>query len=181
MSPDPGQVDLDRLAIAGDVALRVIGGGARHTFATDHGRLLVSKGDQLDAMPQANALVLKSTAGFKTCQDSKGTIKASTSGNGVEVRPGYQSRTMRIEAFKTSNQIARGIDTHLHAQLLHPAGQQIAAFNILRRKTTTADTPISLKTDAGHLFDRFNQPLTLRTRQDFAWLNSRCRSAESSW
>jgi hypothetical protein len=135
MPADARQVVLNRLAIAGGITLRVIGSRARQTLATHHGRLLVGKGDQLDAMPQAQALVLKSAASFQTGQHPQGPIKTSTGGNRVEVRAGHQSRTIGIEAFKASDQVASSIDTHLHAELLHPVGQQLTALHILRRET----------------------------------------------
>ena len=53
MAADARQVVLNRLAVAGGITPRVIGGRARQALAAHHGRLLVGKGDQLDAVPQA--------------------------------------------------------------------------------------------------------------------------------
>ena len=153
MPADARQIVLNRLAIAGSKTLWVIGGSARQTLAAHHGRLLVGKGDQLDAMSQAQALVLKSAADFQTGQDSQGPIKTSTGGNRVEVRPGDQSRTIGIKAFKASDQVASSIDTHLHAELLHPMGQQLTGLDVFSRKPPSTDAAIRLGTNAGQLLN----------------------------
>ena len=98
MAADARQVVLNRLAVAGGITLRVIGGRARQVLAAHHGRLLVGKSNQFDAVPQAQALVLKSAAGFQTGQHPQGPIKTSAGGNRIEVRPGHQGRAVGIEA-----------------------------------------------------------------------------------
>ena len=125
-------------------------------------------------MPQAQALVLKSAAGFQTGQHSQGPVKTSTGRNRVEVRPGDQGRTIGIKAFKASDQVASSIDTHLHAELLHPMGQQLTALNILRREPASTNAAIGLGTNAGQLLNRCNQTITVWSRGDFAWLDPGC-------
>ena len=180
MAADARQVVLNRLTIAGGITLRVIGGRARQALAAHHGRLLVGKGDQLDAVPQAQALVLKSAAGFQTGQHPQGPIKTSTGGNRVEVRPGHQGRAVGIEAFQTSDQVASGINTHLHAELLHPVGQQLTALHILRREPASTHAAVRLGANAGQLLNRCNQALTVWSRRNLGWLDPRCRGGRRS-
>ena len=180
MAADARQVVLNRLTIAGGKTLRVIGGRARQALAAHHGRLLVGKGDQLDAVPQAQALVLKSAAGFQTGQHPQGPIKTSTGGNRVEVRSGHQGRTVGIKALKASNQVASGVNTHLHAELLHPLGQQLAALHVFRRKTASTNAAIGLGTNAGQLLNRCHQTITVWSRRDLGWLDPRCRGGRRS-
>ena len=180
MAADARQVVLNRLTIAGGITLRVIGGRARQALAAHHGRLLVGKGDQLDAMPQAQALVLKRAAGFQTGQHPQSTVKTSTGGNRVEVRPGHQGRAVGIEALQTSDQVASGINTHLHAELLHPVGQQLTALHILRREPASTHASIGLGTNAGQLLNRCNQTLTVWSRRNLGWLDPRCRGGRRS-
>ncbi len=122
-------------------------------------------------MPQAQALVLKRAAGFQTGQHPQSTVKASTGGNRVEVRPGHQGRAVRVQALKTSDQVASGINTHLHAELLHPVGQQLTALHILGREPASTDAAIGLGTNTGQLLNRSDQPVTVRTCDNFAWLD----------
>ena len=180
MAADARQVVLNRLTIAGGKTLRVIGGRARQALAAHHGRLLVGKGDQLDAVPQAQALVLKSAAGFQTGQHPQGPIKTSTGGNRVEVRPGHQGRAVGIEAFQTSDQVASGINTHLHAELLHPVGQQLTALHILRREPASTNAAVRLGANGGQLLNRSDKPVTVRTCDNFAWLDPGYRGGRRS-
>ena len=180
MAADARQVVLNRLTVAGGITLRVIGGRARQALATHHGRLLVGKGDQLDAVPQAQALVLKRAAGFQTGQHPEGPIKTSTGGNRVEVRPGHQGRAVGIEAFQASDQVASCINTHLHAELLHPVGQQVSALHILRREPASTDASIGLGSNAGQLLNRRNQTLTDWSRRNLGWFDLRFRSDRRS-
>ena len=60
---------------------------------------------------------------------------------------------------------------NLHAELFHPEGQQLTTLHILRRKPTSTDAAIWLGTNAGQLFNRSDQPVTVRTCDNFAWLD----------
>ena len=82
---------------------------------------------------------------------------------------------MGIEAFQASDQIASGINMHLHAELLHPVGQQLTALHILRREPASTHAAVRFGANAGQLLNRSYQPVTVRTCDNFASLNPGCR------